>query len=74
MAGLAAVGTGVEEGLARGGELVDGVKLPGQVVQDDAASTLRSADSADAEQPKVVVIAGAWQPEERRVGAGFVGR
>ena len=73
MAGLAGVGAGVEQGLAGGGELVDGVELPGQVVEADGAAPLGAAGGADAEQAEVVVVARAGQAQEGGVGAGFAG-
>ena len=70
MAGFAAVGAGVEQGLPGGGEFVDRVDLPGEVVQADAAAPLGSGAGADAEQAEVVVVARAGQAQERGVGWG----
>ena len=73
MTGLAGVGAGIEQRLTGRGELVDGVELPGEVVQADGAARPRPAGRPDAEQAEVVVVAGAGQAQERGVGARFAG-
>ena len=73
VARLTAVGTRLEQGRSGGGELVDRVELPGEVVQPDAAAALRAAGGADTEQAEVVMVPLAWQSEERGVGAWFAG-
>ena len=73
VAGLAGVGAGVEQRLAGGGELVDRVELPGQVVEADGTAALGAAGGADAEQAEVVVVARAGQAQEGGVGPGFAG-
>ncbi len=70
VAGFAGVGAGVEQGLAGGGELVDGVELPGQVVEADATASLGSAGGADAEQAEVVVVARAGSRRNAALARG----
>jgi hypothetical protein len=59
-------------GVTRCDQLVDGVDLPGQVVEA-YASILWSIGVADAEQPEVVVVARARQAKERGVRSRFAG-
>ena len=47
---------GIEQRLAGGGELVDRVELPGQVVEADGAASPGPAGLADAEETEVVVV------------------
>ena len=70
---LAGVGVSVEERSAGVGELVDGVELPGEVVEADRAASPGFVGGADAEQAEVVVVLGAGQSQERCVGAWFAG-
>ena len=74
VAGLAGVGAGVEQRLAGGGELVDGVELPGEVVEADGAAALGAAGGADAEQAEVVVVARSGAAAGTRRWRGVRGR
>jgi hypothetical protein len=73
VAGLAGERACLGEAAAGVGELIDGVELPGEVVEPDRAAALGATGAPDAEQPEVVMVARAWQAEERGVGAGFTG-
>jgi len=53
------------------GEFVDGVDLPGEVVEPDPAAPLGRRGRADTEQAEVVVVARAGQPQERGVRPRF---
>ena len=70
VARLAGVGTRIEQGPAKLDELVDGVELPGQVVETDRPAWLGDGPG-DAEQPEVVVVSGAGQPQEGAVELRF---
>jgi hypothetical protein len=56
VARLSGVGVGVEERGAGGSELVDGVELPGEVVEADGALSPWSVASPDTEETEVVVV------------------
>ena len=70
VARLAGEGVEVGQGEPRLLELLDGVDLPGQVVEAEAAAGSRRL-GADPEQAEVVVVAGPGQAQEGGVGARF---
>nr|WP_240484275.1 hypothetical protein [Pseudarthrobacter sulfonivorans] len=70
---LTGVCAGVRQGPAGLGELIDGVQLPREVVEPDAATHRRRRGGAYAEEAEVVVVAGAGQPQECSVRSRFAG-
>ncbi len=71
VAGLAGVGAVGKQRPAGLGKLVDGVDLPGEVVETDGAPALRPIGGADTKEAEVVVVArsGHKHTAEQRVAA-----